>query len=250
MFLISIVCALASLGSPVQFVPVDVQYVNARSLTLHEPVVVAFAIRNLSDDAIGIDLGWNRTSAFTLNVTRPDGSVLKAVPPRASGMVRSGRLSIPLGGSVDDGELFLNEWTDFNQVGTYRIEIALETRLIEHGTARDVRLTRNLELEIRNRDASTLQETCRELADSAMYALRPVEFMRGARLLSLIDDPIAVDTMRSILSVTDRVDPIILDGLIRMNTDEARAVLTEVSMGTNLLRAMQARSFLDRTRRR
>jgi hypothetical protein len=38
MFLISSVCALASLGSSVQFVPVDVQYVTARSLTLHEPV--------------------------------------------------------------------------------------------------------------------------------------------------------------------------------------------------------------------
>jgi hypothetical protein len=65
----------------------------------------------------------------------------------------------------------------------------------------------------------------------------------AARMLAQINDPIGVRYMRQVLTQTERVDPIILMGLFRIDSDAARAVLAEAAQSSSERRA-QAKGFL------
>jgi hypothetical protein len=63
-------------------------------------------------------------------------------------------------------------------------------------------------------------------------------------MLAQVNDPIGVRYMREVLTRTERVDPIILMGLFRIDSDEARAVLAEAAQSGSSERRAQAKGFL------
>jgi hypothetical protein len=69
--------------------------------------------------------------------------------------------------------------------------------------------------------------------------------------LSFVNDPVGIRHMRRVLTATELVDPIILNGLYRINSEEARALLAEAAgtgtgeraaVATSLLQSLQRRS--------
>ena len=65
--------------------PIRIQYeLKDSTLTLGEPVILVFSVRNDSDRAKSIDLGVDKTQFLAFSVTTPDGQVLRGGPPLPS----------------------------------------------------------------------------------------------------------------------------------------------------------------------
>jgi len=98
------------------------------AITLNEPVRVTMRIRNLLNEPVKFDLGWNRTQDLALVVRGPDGGVhTPTITP--SGVGRIGRIELaPQGEYIQP--LVLNDWMPFDRPGPYQIEIRFTTRFV------------------------------------------------------------------------------------------------------------------------
>ena len=215
-------------------------------LVLHEPVLVDFRVENNLTEAIHVDLGWNRTDAFALSIQQPDGTIVQAPPPRPpmGGLGLRGEMTVKDGSSFSQ-KLLLNKWSTFEQVGLYQVEIRMSAKIVTSRGAIVRRPTNSVvQVEIGERDDNTLDEICRRLADTAWSTPNAAEFLDAALLLSYVNDPIGVRYMRYVLAATERVDSLILEGLRRINSEEARAVLAEAAQTGNGERAAIASDIL------
>jgi hypothetical protein len=140
--------------------------------------------------------------------------------------------------------LLLTEWLRLELLGAYQVRLALTTPITTHGRMVNAPADGVVRFTIAERDEGTLTETCRRLADVATSSHVAEEFLEAARVLSYVNDPVGVRYMLAVLMQTDRVDPIVLEGLRRINTPEARAVLSEIAQGPNSDRSSMARSML------
>jgi hypothetical protein len=68
----------------------------------------------------------------------------------------------------------------------------------------------------------------------------------AALALSHVVDPVAVPYIEEALSATTRVDPILIEGLRRIGSAEARAVLEQAATSSSADRAALARNALAR----
>src|SRR2546423_2611542 len=98
-------------------------------LTLHEPIIVAFAVKNNLSRQINLDLGEDRKGGFSLTVTRPDGKRAKLPKYIAESLYIAGKSSLSPGQTYEH-KLLLNEWDDFDEVGKYRVEISLDNPIL------------------------------------------------------------------------------------------------------------------------
>jgi hypothetical protein len=203
---------------------------------LHEPVVVGFRVDNNLPEAIHFNLGWNRTSAFALSIRQPDGTIVQAPPPKSDGPGWRGELTVK-GGASYSQQLLLNTWSSFEQVGFYQVAIRMTVAIVtSRGTIVRPATTDIIQLHITERNEDALDQICRRLADTAWSSLNAGESYDAALRLSYVHDPVGVRYMRYVLAATDLVDPLIFDGLRRINSEEARAVLTEVAQTLKSLR--------------
>src|SRR5262245_40374082 len=91
------------------------------ALTLNEPVRVTMRIRNLLNEPIKFDLGWNRTEGLAFVIRGPDDWIYApTITPQGVG--RRGRIELaPQGEYIQP--LLLNDWMPFDRPGSYQIEI-------------------------------------------------------------------------------------------------------------------------------
>ena len=230
---------------------VRVSYRAPARLALHEPVLIELNVENLMNEAIRFDLGLNRTSSFFVTIMRPDGTIVRAAPPALEdGPIRIGRVSVAGSGSYSQ-ELLMNDWSRFDQVGTYQLQITSTTTIsTEHGGTVTTPTGGVVRLQIAA-DEFALEERCRRLADIAVREPNAWQFEHAARLLTYVDDSVGIRYMRQVLARTERVDTIILQGLARINSAEARAALADTALGGSPDRVIEANEVLrDLERRR
>ena len=103
---------------------VTVSYMlSSDRFSTHEPIIVAFQVKNNLAHPINIDLGDDNKGGFLLTMTRPDGARVQLPKYVAEGIHVSGKLSLRPGQNYEH-RLLLNEWDDFSEVGKYQVEIS------------------------------------------------------------------------------------------------------------------------------
>ena len=123
----------------------------------------------------------------------------------------------------------LNEWYSFDQSGPYEVTIQLRTRIAtESGTSVDTPTTGVLTFPIGPRSEERLQSACERLAEVTVGAASAGDRIDAAKALSYVNDPAGVWWMEWVLQRTDSVDPILIQGLSRIDNAAAEAVLAEV----------------------
>ena len=214
------------------------------SLTLHEPVLVEFALRNGSSQGIETDLGFNRKQNFSLTITTPDRHKVTASPIAAEGFGAVGQISLRPGETYRQ-VLLLSERYNFETTGEYAVDVRL-TGVIKNSEKQAVasEAPSEMKLTILPRDASRLTEVCTSLAETAIRGSTYVEARDAALALSYVRDPVAVPFLARTLRESKLVRSEAADGLARIATPEAVEVLNASSNSSdNELNAI-ARSAL------
>jgi hypothetical protein len=209
--------------------PVTVRYSGPAQVTLNEPIIVEFVVENWSSESIKFDLGLDRTRHFGLVITRPDGAAVRApsVPPDSEGIKLIGRTSVAPGDRYVQN-LLLNEWSSFKELGKYTVEITLRAGVYTAGGTRvDTSTDAVIAFIVGPRDESVLVRTCNSLA-SEVIAHTDGRY-EAARALSYVTDPIAVGYIENALGATDEVDWILIPGLVRIASPEARTLLATLA---------------------
>lgn len=219
------------------------------ALTLNEPVRVTMRVRNLSDEPVTFDLGWNRTQGLAFVVRGPDGRVhTPTITPHDVGRV--GRIELaPRGEYVQP--IVLNDWMAFDRVGPYQVQIRLTARFVSASGPVTAPPPETLTLEIRPRDAAILEHTYLEIEDAYLSGAGEQRWY-AAQVLHHLTDPVAVPMLRRILDSTASTgsdDYIVLDALRKVGTPDAVAVLQEMAARGSADRASLAKNALERLRR-
>lgn len=111
-----------------------ISYRAPASLTLHEPVLVDFAVENASAEPVQFDLGDNRRALFVVKVEGPRGVLPDAVV-HDTGLMRRGLVTVKANERYTQ-QLLLNDWFAFQDPGQYDIQIQLHTRIVGTPEAR------------------------------------------------------------------------------------------------------------------
>lgn len=199
LWLVSLVSALGASPFCAGQGPIRIHYeLKDSTLTLHEPVIVIFAVNNDSAHAMNVDLGIDKTQFFEFSVTAPDGQVFHGGPSLREGIHTLGDVTIGPGDTYKQ-ELLLNQWFRFNSPGSYFLEARFNAKGSPLGNAPPTQ-GRWMRLEIKPRDIDRLKKRCAELTERAETARSVVSARDPALALSYVEDPIAVPYLARVLS--------------------------------------------------
>src|SRR5260370_33306602 len=101
------------------------------SLTLHEPVIVNVRIVNHLSRPIAANLGLNSKTNFVIVVTTPQGRRIQSYNPRREGISFFGDVNLKPG-KIYSQKLVLNEWFQFEELGTYKVDIRLAAPILSN----------------------------------------------------------------------------------------------------------------------
>jgi hypothetical protein len=200
------------------------------TVCLHEPVSVVLALKNDMEQPLSLDLGDDRISNIEVDVFSPDGRHILHHIPTHQGLARIGRITIAAGQSYSQ-TLVLNNWTDFREVGIYRLQIRFLSRVL----AADGRSTNIGPLAssvmVEDRDEQRLTKLCAQLLDSLLKAKSYDDAHTQAMLLRYIGDPTVVPFLeRAIEETAYPVQSLLVVGLESVDTPEAvRSLLRLIS---------------------
>jgi hypothetical protein len=215
------------------------------TLTRNEPVRVTMRIRNLLNEPVKFDLGWNRTQGLAFVVRGPDGRLhTPTITP--SGVGRIGRIELaPQSEYIQP--LVLNDWMPFDRLGPYQVEIRFTTRFVSASGPVNGPPSETLTLEIRPRNVAILEHTYVEVVDAYLSTVGEQRWY-AAQVLRHLTDPVAVPMLRRILDATELDDSIVLATLRKIGTPDAVGVLQEMAASGSADRAAMAKSVLERLR--
>jgi len=233
-----------------QMTEVDVSYSLAKSqITLHEPVILNFTVKNSLAQAVNLDLGADREQNFIFTIKQPDGTTIQLPQLRKEGASRIGRLTVDPRQTYTQ-EILLNEWYEFPIVGKYKLSARLAKPMQTSEGASIEPTVFHSTLEVQPRNAERLEQIAAGLADQVTTASSYEEAARAALILSYINDPVAVPYMGEVLSSNHMVETIVIAGLERMGGEEAIQVLTEASSSQEWETAELARAALERIKKK
>jgi hypothetical protein len=224
---------------------VVVRYGTNNNLVLHEPVIVVFTVDNGLDVPITFDLGFRQKGHFRITVTPPGRPPLQLAPLDESGFGVGGNVSVAATQGYSQ-RLLLNEWYDFRQEGKYQIDVALPVPIRANGGTVTSSSRETFELTIEPPDPTRLGRTCRALLASATSSPSYEEQADAALALSYVVDPVAVPFLRELLTALPRLDAIVFEGLRRIGSPDAQAVLDEASRSSDPNRAALAKDAIRR----
>jgi hypothetical protein len=202
-------------------------------LTLHEPVLLILEIRNDSRESMHIDLGKDRKENFLFAITPPGGGRIQLPQLRRSGFGRGGNVEIA-GGDEYSQSIVLNEWYDFNEIGSYDIEMRFAKLVFTGDEVVGAREHFELRFDIGVRSEEVLMKRCEALVAGIESSNSYERWSEGALALSYIKDPIAIPYLKKILGANKLVEPTAILGLERIGTPEAaRALSSGLEITTN-----------------
>ena len=214
------------------------------SVTLHEPIVAVLTIENTRSEPIQVDLGDDRTD--NLRVTLRQGSAPPAPSQRlpTGGIRRGGKISIAPGERYQQ-RLILDDWFVFDRPGAYEVDILLTTPIqTASGAPVSSPPGAALRFELLPRSETILRDTCARLTNTLLTSADVGDLHQAARELSAVRDPVAVAYISQVLDATERVDFILVRGLVRVGGPEARALAERLAGASSVERAAMARFAL------
>lgn len=216
-------------------------------LTLREPVVLTFTVKNSTKGTVTFDLGQDRKGNYEFWITPPNGMRLKLPQYGHEGMSRVGRLSIEPGETFSQ-DLILNEWFKFEDVGSYVLQGRLtQPFVVDAGREEQADPGFRATIDIKPRDEARLISTCDSLADQIDHSSGYEQWAQAALALSYVDDPVAVPYLRRALFARKLVEPIAIRGLETIGDDESvRALASATDADLPGLTATLARRALQR----
>jgi hypothetical protein len=239
-------------GSPASQVAsaVAVSYLGRSSVGLHEPIVVEFRVDNQSAQGIRLDLGFNSTRSFIVSVTTPDGRIVRTptIPElnRGDQPVGRGSRSVPPFQRYSQF-LLLNEWFPFNQPGAYRVDVDLTTEIrSDAGVPIETGKKGLIEFIVGPRDEQELQRICQALVERILGTTNVGQRRDAGRQLSYVVDPVAVVSIKQVFDGVDTVDDLLIQGLLRIGTGEAKRVLEGLAASNTESRRLWAVDALRR----
>lgn len=217
----------------------------AAELTIHEPVVLNFNLSNGLAVPITFDLGQDRKEAFSIAVTRPDGTRVETSRLAPGGLSRIGKLTINPHQTYAQ-RLLLNEWHEFDAPGTYQLEVRL-TAPIRKSDGQEVSVDKGFKgtLNIAARNPVRLEKLSSALLERIKHANSYEAAVEGALELSYINDPVAVPYLEKALASAKGVAPTTISGLERMASGEAVRALASALKDTDPEVSQMARSALS-----
>jgi hypothetical protein len=198
------------------------------SYTLGEPVRARLIVTNRMNTPVQLELGRDRKENFAFVLMRPDGerTTLSASSER-EGMFELGKISVAAGGRFDQ-MLLLNEWTTFNELGTYILEANLKTSVRTDAGQVVVPALRQAFV-VAARDEVSLKQTCERLVQELERARSVRQARDAAFALVAIQDPLTVPYLELALGSKKYVEAIALDGLAAIADASAVRVLIAIA---------------------
>jgi hypothetical protein len=194
--------------------------VQPSHITLHEPVELMFDVKNNDQNSAQIDLGRDRKENFKITLTTPTDEKIHLKQVQKNGLTRIPGVTIAAGENYHQ-TLVLNEWYDFKQIGSYKIQVELGKPLLSNGAVVAGEEPFDLTVNVDPRDETTLANRCGSLAaDIIAFPSYEVAAER-ALALSYVNDPVAVPYLKRILLANKLVEPIAIEGLERIATPDA-----------------------------
>ena len=196
-------------------------------LTLHEPVVLSFAVENGLAQPINFGLGQDREQGFLFTVQRPDGLSVRLPQLHHEGISVLSPEVLVESGQTYTQKLLLNARFDFAIPGKYEIEVQLANPIqTQDGTNVADATEFHTSLEIKPRDPEQLKQVCANLIKRLNASTSYEEAAEAANELSYIKDPIAIPYLKEALMSKQMVELIAVKGLERIGSDEAVEALT------------------------
>jgi hypothetical protein len=227
---------------------VVVSYDIDASFTSHEPIVATFVAENRLQEAATLDLGADRTKHFELTVKQGPVRVPQQTSSGTGGMTRLGRVELQPGARYVQ-RLLLDDWFALEQTGTYEIEIRLASPIrTQAGTIVSSSTGGTLRFQILPRNEAVLRERCARLTADLLTAPDVENQIRAARELSSVRDPVALQYVGQALERTDKYDSILLKGLTRIGSTDAKALLQRLAQSAEPERAALVHSALSHMR--
>ena len=207
---------------------VNIALTMARSqLSMHEPIVATFRVKNDTTKGIQLDLGRDRKENFLLTIKTPGGKTITVPQVRKGGFTRNGELAIYAGQTYAQ-ELLLNEWFAFTEIGTYQIKMRLVKPLTSL-EGKEIERAKEfvIDFKLTARDEVALTKTCDQLASQIESSNSYEAAAEATRELSFVTDPIAVPYLQRALISRKLVEPIAIEGLERVGNIEAARALSQ-----------------------
>jgi hypothetical protein len=213
--------------------------------SLHEPIILDFAVRNGSPRPVKLGLGQDRKEAFRFAITRPGGRRVELPPLTRDGISEVGDVQVAPQQTYAQ-RLLLNEWFDFDTPGQYVIEARLADPARANGAAAPAEKGFRATVEVGPRDAERLRQVSAALAEKVTEADSYAEAAEAALVLSHIRDTAAVPSLEKALTAKLGVEPIVIEGLERVGDGEAVKVLISALSSPTGETSLLARSALSR----
>jgi hypothetical protein len=215
-------------GASQQAPPVDVGGLVAVSCTLagaevslHEPVLLNFAVENNLSQPVKFDLGQNRKASFSFTITQPDGQRVELPQYSIMGLSRHGAVRLKADQTYRQS-LLLNEWFEFRSAGNYEIQVRLSKPIqTRDGRAISTQTEFLLPLKVAARNPGRLEAVCAELAAQVAAADSYDKAAEATLALGHINDPVAVPYLEKALAAGKLVEQIAVAGLERNGSAEA-----------------------------
>ena len=195
---------------------------ESAKLSLREPVVLIFTVQNQSENSATVDLGQDRKENFLFSLMRPDGTSVRLPQLRSDGFSILGVVSIEPGKHYVQ-QIVLNEWSEFEQLGSYKIRASL-AKPVRVGRASEGELVVEADFQILPKQPEKLLKVCDALLRRVYSAPSYEATAEAALALSYVRDPIAIPHLRKML-VSGLVEGFALKGLQRIGNREAVQVL-------------------------
>lgn len=247
-----------------------------KRVTLHEPVLFSYVVKNDTGQDIWVSAGDNGLGAFAFEVIGPTGRrqtgryMTLDGPSKLDFRVRAGQTS-----SLTTA---IGQWLDLSEIGVYTVTVTFRGSLIAGeenlrarraaGERRDLdgtrivpefvesqseaegRQTRTFALEVLPRDEAKLQQVCQSLYARALNPRADAGPGNAQQLLGTIRDVIAIPYVEALLAAEDPDRPIIsrpgryFELLVEIGAPEARLALERLTHHPNPGMAQAARSAL------
>ena len=222
---------------------VDVIFTAPTALTLGEPVVLGFELRNRAGRRVSFDVGEDRITKFRFELTGPDARRQSIVPTAPDAYEILLDTEIPPGRSYRQS-LLLNRWFDFSKPGRYAISATFNGAIGPGPSVVPGERTTQLVMDIQPRDEQRLRSVCADL-DRTANANSGHATKQAAEALSYIRDDIAVPFLISVVTKKSWIGDGIR-GLERVNTPAAIAALQRFAEDSHQETALFAEGALKR----
>jgi hypothetical protein len=214
-----------------------------------EPVILNLEIRNLTDEALELNLGWNQHDQIYFTATGPSGRVeIHEPPPNSFDPVgRFGEAVISPKGTYAQ-QIVLSQWATFDTPGDYSLEIHVRGSLgLQSPDSLQVQ-TEATNLTIEPNAASLVQRHCAEEWSHLISAHNGKEAMDAALFVANVKSPIAVPFMSAALDTEHAaaIGGILITGLERIGTLDSVHALAGAMHGRSIQNAQFAHDALSR----